>query len=446
LETQKALAAQQETMRLRRMVYHALTLASLSPGTRSLGFSVRDPEADAAEAGADYKGRLRASPVVIEVDASGPAAAAGLRAGDEIISVDGVDTTNMPALLLMQMCLGEAASRSRMSVRRIARGAGNDGTWTETVVMERREGGELEQSWYEKAREMRMSQDARKQLEDVRMEVARLAGRAAAGEQELFSLGSAHSEVLQKRLAWARRNLMTQLSIDRLRAIALADSGRGLALVSPSVAVPLSPPSTRTLCAARAITPWEGEAGGGDGHLQSDWLGDVEAGGGMRAAVDEVTGRVRQLHPPPRTGGQSDRVEAIRGDSNQDRGERQDGGGGRGDYRTRRAQGMKDDEYYNARVALHDAPPSTHKLQVGVQQQVKGLWLADLNAASAYLLQSIWSLDPLPLSSRRFVRIVCGPSPLRAIFSASTNMTLKCTFESNLSCSYLHSNTQCVCW
>lgn len=424
METEKVLAAQQETMRLRRMVYHALTLASLSPGTRSLGFSVRDPEADAAEAGADYKGRLRESPVVIDVDASGPAAAAGLRAGDEIISVDGVDTTNMPALLLMQMCLGEAASRSRMSVRRIARGtAGNDGTSTETVVMERREGRELEQSWYEKAREMRMSQDARKQLEDVRMEVARLAGRAAAGEQELFSLGSAQSEVLQKRLAWARKNLMTQLSIDRLRAISLADSGRGLALVSPdSVALPLSPPLTRTVCAARAITPffditpWERQAGGGDGHLLSDWLGDVEVGGGMRAALDEVTGRVRQLHPPPRTGGQTDRMQASRGDSDQDRCERQDRGGGRDDYRTRRAHGMQDDEYHQSRVALHAAPPSIHKMQVGIQQQVKDLWLADFKLR---LLAPI-HLDPLPLSSRRFVGIVCGPSPLRANSSAST--------------------------
>jgi len=380
LETEKALSAQQETMRLRRMLYHALTLASLSPGTRSLGFSVRDPEADAAEAGADYKGRLRASPVVIEVDASGPAAAAGLRAGDEIISVDGVDTTNMPALLLMQMCLGEAASRSRISVRRIARGAGNDGTWTETVVMERREGGELEKSWYEKAREMRLSQDARKKLEDVRMEVARLAGRAAAGEQELFSLGRAHSEVLQKRLAWARRNLMTQLSIDRLRAIALADSGR-----------------------------WEREAGGGDGHLQSDWLEDVEMGGGMLA----ITGRVRQLHPPPRTGSKADRMEAraSRGDFDQDRGEGEDGAGGQGDYRTRRAG-----EYHNARVSLHDAPPSIHKLQVGLQQQVK---ICGLPIEKLRLLASI-HLDPLPLSSRRFVGIVCGPSPLRAISSAST--------------------------
>ena len=161
----------------------------------------------------------------------------------------------------------------------------------------------------------------------------------------------------------------------------------------------------------------------------------------MRAAVDEVTGRIRQLHPPPRTGGQTDRVEASRGDSDQDRGERQDGGGGRGDYRTRRAQGMQDDEYHNARVALHDAPPSTHKLQVGVQQQVKGLWLADLKAAYDC------SNPSGPIATQQQALCLHCVRPLSSTSNILCfNATLNFTFESNLSCSHLHSNTQCVCW
>ena len=154
-----------------------------------------------------------------------------------------------------------------------------DGSWTETVVVERPglDGaggcGALEGSWYEKARELRLSHLARRQLEDVRMEVARLAGRAAAGEQELFSLASAYKEVHEKRLAWDRRNLATLLSIDRLRAIASADT-HGVAS-SPMTATS-SPAGVPATC---GLHEDGGASGGGD------------RGGGMRAAVDAIAGR-----------------------------------------------------------------------------------------------------------------------------------------------------------
>ena len=373
-ETENVLAAQQDTQRLRRMVYHALTLASLSPGTRNLGFVVRDPEADAAEAGADYVGRLRASPVVTGLEVGGPAAAAGMRAGDEIVSVDGVDTTDMPALLLLQLCLGEAGSRSRVSVRRLARGRANgrgqaDGSWTETVVIERQglsgagRCGELGGSWYDKARELRLSHLARKELEDVRMEVARLAGRAAAGEQELFSLASAHKEVHEKRLAWTRRNLVTHLSIDRLRAIASADM-HGVAPVSPARACGL-----RVDGGAVSGGGGRGEEGRGNGHLQFDRHVEDEKGGGLRAAVDEIAGR-----------GQAGSVGAGRGESDCSRSKQLDGErferGRRGDYRTQRQQGLRKDRQdgddADTSASLHDVPSSRHLVD---QQQVNAFWL-----------------------------------------------------------------------
>jgi hypothetical protein len=102
---------------------------------------------------------------------------------------------------------------------------------------------------------------------------------------------------------------------------------------------------------------------------------------------------------------------------------------------------MKDDEYYNARVALHDAPPSTHKLQVGVQQQVKGLWLADLKAAYDC------SNPSGPIATQQQALCLHCVRPLSSTSNILCfNATLNFTFESNLSCSHLHSNTQCVCW
>ena len=83
-------------------------------------------------------------------------------------------------------------------------------------------------AWLEKLKQERVTVRVQGcSLEDLRMEVARLAGRAAAGEQELHALHAARGEAEEKRRRWRRRNLASHLAIDRLVANQVADTGRG---------------------------------------------------------------------------------------------------------------------------------------------------------------------------------------------------------------------------
>ena len=210
-EVQAVLVKQAETQRLRRMLFHALSVATVCPGMCGVGCVVADPSADAAHCATPRVEGLNASPVVSQLIAveGNPAAVAGVRVGDEVVAVDGRSTAHMPAGLLMMALQGPSGTPCRLTLRRRSAGAeggqttqqrlvggwgggvrgrelggegGSAGSATFELVLYRpmdalvdaateRGGGK---GWLEEAREERRAEAARKLLQDVRMQVPRL--------------------------------------------------------------------------------------------------------------------------------------------------------------------------------------------------------------------------------------------------------------------------------
>ena len=219
-DTKAVLSLQQDNQRQRRMLFHALADALLSPDLRDLGFIVRNPDADSTDAslatpGRNFTGRLRRCPVVTRLMTNSAAAAAGVQVGDEIVAIDGHDTTDMPALLLMQLAIGMAGTSSRVCLRRAVvsregRGRGDTdgadssmragGTFTLELTIARAAGssGGLPASWLESARMEREASAARKQLDEV--------GGVAVNAKCLQNDSSSSSKMTAALLAELRRH------------------------------------------------------------------------------------------------------------------------------------------------------------------------------------------------------------------------------------------------